>query len=182
MPGAKALLPCEIERVTQALGSSRDRCLFALGLATGFRVSELLSLTREDVWHNSAPKGSVAVRRANMKGKAASRSVPLSQGAKEAILNYFEQFDNSFDENSRLFPFTRQHAARILAHAYKAAGLGEGYSTHSMRKTFAKRVYEKLGRNLVNTQRAMGHKSVNSTVAYLAVDQEAIDRAITDDA
>jgi hypothetical protein len=36
-----------------------------------------------------------------------------------------------------------------------------------MRKTFAHGVYERLGHDLVKTQRALGHRNVNSTVSYL---------------
>jgi hypothetical protein len=42
-----------------------------------------------------------------------------------------------------------------------------------MRKTFAHGVYKALGRDLVNTQRALGHKNVNSTVSYLGFETDA---------
>ncbi len=47
-----------------------------------------------------------------------------------------------------------------------------------MRKTFARRVHEKLGKDLVKTQKAMGHRSINSTVSYLSFNEEEIDDAI----
>ena len=37
-----------------------------------------------------------------------------------------------------------------------------------MRKTFADRVYRASGRDLVRTQRALGHVNINSTVQYLS--------------
>jgi integrase len=50
--------------------------------------------------------------------------------------------------------------------------------THGMRKTFANRVYRQLHHDLVKTQRAMGHKNINSTVAYLSFVEDEIDAAI----
>ena len=47
-----------------------------------------------------------------------------------------------------------------------------------MRKHFANKVYEKLGHDLVRTQRALGHKNINSTVSYLSYREEEIDAAI----
>jgi hypothetical protein len=45
-----------------------------------------------------------------------------------------------------------------------------------MRKTFANRVYHQLNHDLVKTQRAMGHKNINSTVAYLSFAEDEIDQ------
>lgn len=47
-----------------------------------------------------------------------------------------------------------------------------------MRKTFANRVYENLGHDLVKTQRALGHKNINSPVSYLSFRDEEIEDAI----
>jgi site-specific recombinase XerD len=62
---------------------------------------------------------------------------------------------------------------RVMAHlalkaAFAAAGLMGPLSTHAMRKTFANRVYERLGRDLPKTEQALGHVNINSTVAYLS--------------
>jgi integrase len=50
--------------------------------------------------------------------------------------------------------------------------------THSMRKTFASKVYEQLNGRLERVQKALGHKNINSTVAYLSFREEDIDAAI----
>jgi integrase len=47
-----------------------------------------------------------------------------------------------------------------------------------VRKTFGETVYEKSGRDLLKTQRAMGHKSPASTLAYLHIDERDIDALI----
>jgi hypothetical protein len=47
-----------------------------------------------------------------------------------------------------------------------------------MRKTFGQTVYEKSARDLLKTQRAMGHKRPTSTVTYLHIDERDIDALI----
>lgn len=53
MKGCRALTADEVVRVSQAFHGTyaeRDRALFILGIKTGFRISELLSLGVGDVW------------------------------------------------------------------------------------------------------------------------------------
>jgi integrase len=69
-------------------------------------------------------------------------------------------------------------AWRILEEAYTTNGLTGTLGTHSMRKSFANRVYQKLNHDLVKTQRALGHRNINSTVSYLRFAEEDIDQAI----
>jgi integrase len=53
MAGCRALTDREVELVSKSFGGRyalRDRALFLLGVHTGFRISELLSLRVRDVW------------------------------------------------------------------------------------------------------------------------------------
>ena len=47
--------------------------------------------------------------------------------------------------------------------------------THSMRKTLARRVYEGSGKDLMKTQKALGHSRITSTVSYLSFDEKDLD-------
>jgi integrase len=69
-------------------------------------------------------------------------------------------------------------AWRILYEAVTTNELTGKLGTHAMRKTFANRVYRQLNHDLVKTQRAMGLKNINSTVAYLSFVEDEIDQAI----
>ena len=73
---------------------------------------------------------------------------------------------------------SREHAYRILQEAYNSNRLRGKLGTHSMRKTFANRVYDALGHDLVKLQRAMGHKHLNNTAAYISFREEEIEAAI----
>jgi integrase len=74
------------------------------------------------------------------------------------------------DCNKRIFCCSRLVAG--------VANESRGDWPHAMRKTFANRVYHQLNHDLVKTQRAMGHKNINSTVAYLSFVEAEIDAAI----
>jgi excisionase family DNA binding protein len=67
---------------------------------------------------------------------------------------------------------------RILKGIVEANELTGKIATHSMRKTFADRVYEKLGRDIFRTQKALGHRNINSTVQYLSFKEADIDAAV----
>jgi integrase len=61
MNGCRPLTDAEVELVRKTFAgryAARDRCLFILGIETGFRISELLSVRLGDVWrHGSALHG-----------------------------------------------------------------------------------------------------------------------------
>ena len=191
MKGARPLTDLEVKAVLKALVGPRDRALFVLGIRSGFRISELLSLTLRDV----APLGpvlvAVAVKRRNMKGKEAGRTVPLHQEARRHLRTWIGRLRGLGHTAPETFVFRSRkggnraidaiQAWRRLTAAYRTAGLAGRLGSHAMRKTFANRVYERLHHDLVKTQQAMGHKDVNSTVAYLSFKQEDIDAAILGD-
>lgn len=187
MKGCRPLTSDEVNSVLEALdGTSlppRNRALFLLGLRSGFRISELLSLRVRDVFQNGHFVDRVTVTRSFMKGKKEGRTVILHPEAKSALEACIDVgrdpdrfvFQSRQGENRAL---NRRTAWTLLKKAYAKCGLTGKLGTHSMRKTFAKRVHDKVGRDLIKTQKALGHKSVNSTVSYLSFDETEIDDAI----
>jgi len=191
MKGCRPLSNEEVEIVAQSFGSrfaQRDKALFILGVKSGFRISELLSLRLGDVMKKGKMVERVTVQRRHMKKKVEGRTVVLHEQAKKAVQEWVQELQNAgcADENSPLFPsrqggrkaMSRVRAHQILTEAFETNELSGKVSTHSMRKTFANKVYNALGGDLVKTQRALGHKNVNSTVSYLSFKEEEIDEAI----
>lgn len=184
MKGCRALKEVEIRVVLDAFKCPRDRALFILGLRTGFRISELLSIRVSDVWQLGQVTESVYVARKHMKKQVEGRSVPLHPDARAAIAALIQAED--LKPHHWLFrsrkganrPIGRVHAWAVFKRAFSSAGVTGKTGTHTARKTFAARVYERLGRDLVKTQHALGHKSISSTVSYLAVDSGEIASAI----
>ena len=62
----------------------------------------------------------------------------------------------------------RQTAHDILKTAFVSAGLNGKLATHSLRKSFAQRVYEQSN-DIYLVQELLGHKSVSTTQRYLGV-------------
>ena len=62
----------------------------------------------------------------------------------------------------------RQTAHEVLKQAFTAAGLNGKLATHSLRKSFAQRVYEQSG-DIYLVPELLGHRSVSTTQKYLGV-------------
>ncbi len=166
---------------------ARNRCMVILGYTTGFRISELLSLSMRDVAHGRSLSPSIKVPRRAMKGKRVSRSVPLAPLARRPLLDLLDTMDAAdllipqmplFASRKSLRPITRQQAARILSAAFEAAdiwGPRGSLGTHSMRKTFAALMHAQLG-DVFKLQAVLGHASPASTAAYVSfLDSEQLD-------
>jgi site-specific recombinase XerD len=190
MKGARPLSEDEVAVVAQSFGgryAARDRALFLLGVKSGFRISELLSLAVGDVHQHGRIVDRVTVARAHMKQKLEGRTVVLHPKAKAALAAWvleLRQHGEVTDETP-LFRSRKGNRAmstvqawRILQEAYATNGLTGQLGTHAMRKTFANRVYAKLNHDLLRTQWALGHKNINSTVSYLSFCEAEIDAAI----
>lgn len=167
----------------------RDRLLLALGVSTGFRVSELLSLSIRDVWRNGHPVSKCRVARRSMKGKRQGRAVALAPFVHPFLTSWLGQLslEGKLETDGPLFlsrkgptrAISRVQAYRVLSAAFIRAGLDLGCNgTHTMRKTFAAKVYEGVDRNIFMLQKALGHASPASTVAYLSFDEEELDQAV----
>jgi integrase len=190
MKGSRPLEEQEVQDVASSFAGRfalRDRALFLLGVKSGFRISELLSLRIGDVVKNGRLVERVTVNRRHMKRKIEGRTVILNAEARDALALWIAELqEEGASRETPVFrsrkgsdqPINRKHAWRILTEAYAVNELAGTLGTHSMRKTFANRVHVLLGRDLVKTQRALGHKNINSTVSYLSFLEEEIDAAI----
>lgn len=182
MAGCRPLTQDEIEQVAAKL-KPRDRVLFLLGVNTGFRISELLSLRVKDLVKNGVVKNNVTISLKKLKGKSITRTVPINDQMQEILAQWLES--SLFSPESYVFPsrkgngaITRIQAHRVLVDAFDACSLEGKTATHSMRKTFAKKVHEALGNDVTKTMKALGHEWVTSTQKYLDWDREEIDDGI----
>jgi integrase len=175
MIGSRPLSDQEVVAVLGSLKNARNRCLFLIGIKCGYRISEILSLTVENCTQHGKIKESITVTRANMKGKIRSRTVILHEDVKKALVEMGVLNMNATD---RLFPIGRTQAFRIFKSVFNKEKLVGKVTTHSARKTFAKKIYHALKKDLIGTQKALGHASMNSTVSYLSFEQSEIDNAI----
>jgi integrase len=189
--GCRPLSDDEIPRVLAAIGgtyAARDRLLVELGCRTGFRVSELLALAVGDVYDGHTLRDDVTVARQHMKGQHESRTVPLNPRLAPALGAWLAELERhgGYTAQTPLFrsakggAIHRQHAWTVLRRGYVKAGLRGKLATHTLRKTFAKRLYEATGRDLVHTKHALGHRSLSSTEHYVSFPEEALSDLIRD--
>lgn len=153
----------------------RDRCMLVLGVRTGFRIMELLSLNVEDVVGDY-----VCLKKRNTKGKIEGRISPITEESKVAIRDYVGgRVAGPLFLGRGGKRLGRISAWESLCKLHSRASIrDERLGTHSMRKTFAKNMYEALSRDILKLQTAMGHKSIDSTSKYIEVNTEEIWNAI----
>jgi integrase len=190
MAGARALTPEEVELIFQKLGHKRQRygrrnqLLFLFGIKTGFRVSEILSVKVSDVIQFGKVVDKVTVTKDRMKGRRFSRTVVLHPDLKPLIRAWVKEANLELhhflfcSQKKGGFPLRRETVHDIFMEAYSCLQLTGQIGCHATRKTFATRVYENTGHDILKTQKALGHRFVSTTLAYLEVDQEAVDEAI----
>lgn len=74
----------------------------------------------------------------------------------------------------------RSNAGKLLRKVFAKAGVADDgrLGTHSLRKSFASRVYDLSGHDMLLTRDALGHSSVSVTERYLEVDRDRLDAII----
>lgn len=193
MKGCRPLKDAEVALIARTFGGRyalRDKALFIVGVKTGFRVSELLSLRVRDVMQGAAVVERVTVRKAHMKKKTSERTMPLHQDARAALAEWLNvmQAEGWLSPESFVFrsrkggnrAISRVQAWSLLHEAADSNELlGRGrIGTHSMRKTFANKVYDFLGHDIYRLKHAMGHRDIKATEAYLSFRESDIDAAV----
>jgi integrase len=180
--------------------ADRDRILFLIGCNTGFRVSELCSMTIGDaVDEFGNVMDDLRVSASRMKGRARSRTVPLNSTAKKLLIYWREQLEKEgfFHRDNPLFPGVKGKPVgrcavwRAITRAKRKAMIPGRIATHSMRKTFASNTYSQLlamvaaGEPVDALREAadiLGHVDPKATLHYLPSGDMSRRRAIIEKA
>jgi integrase len=187
MAGCRPLNNEEIEKIKPLL-NQRDRTLFILGIKTGYRISELLSLKIKDVLKHGEIVDTLRIERNFVKGKEKAQEIPLHNDAKAEIKALLDTLTLPFNLDEYLFKskkgenkaISRVQAHCILKDAINTLCIQGKVSWHSTKKTFAHRFYEKSGYDLRKTQIALRHKYIDTTIKYIEPDKKEVDDYILD--
>lgn len=144
MRGSRPLSRIQVKAILKATDSIREKALLTLGFATGYRISELLSLTVADIYTNGVIHSHVTVKASNTKTKQ-GRTVLLNSDAKKALATLVTWLKaKGLDDTAPLFvsrkhtngfaAITRQQAGRLLKDLFALVGEFGNVSTHTMRK------------------------------------------------
>jgi integrase/recombinase XerD len=172
---AKVLTQQEIQLIfSHGLHNKRDRTLFGVCLFSAARIREACTLLTEDIY---TPKGQVRprliIRKANTKGKLATRSLPVIEDLRQILSSYHPHAGGVY-----LFPgrsdghISEDSAARILRIACKEVGI-IGVSTHSFRRTALTQM-SNAGIPLRVIQELSGHRDLEQLQKYLEVSDEQV--------
>lgn len=173
-----------IEKMKKILlkDGTRDYTLFTVGINSGLRISDLLSLKLSDV---TDAKGKLKDRISITEKKTGkTKDFPISKTAADALKAHLSGMHSLDDRDAFLFPsrqgnasISRVQAWRILNQAAQAAGFNteaESIGTHTMRKTFGYWAY-KMGMDLSVIQKLLNHSSPAVTLAYIGITREDLD-------
>jgi integrase len=162
--------------------SVRNRVIVLLSVKAGLRAGEIANLTWPMVLD---PSGEIATYIELHDGAAKNRSgrrVPLHNDLREALARWREVSDGTrhIVYSERGGGLTPSSIANWFTTAYRAIGLA-GCSSHSGRRTFitrAARLVHKAGGSLRDVQLLAGHRSIQTTQAYIDGDTDAQRRLV----
>ncbi len=180
----KILSPQEIESLlnepTQLSNpkSLRDKAFLELLYASGMRVSELVSLSVQDV--DLEHDAIYCASKSNQ-----NRKLPLSDRVKHALILYLEKGrpvltrnneENALFLNHRGRRLTRQGLWLIIKNHVKAVGLETDVTPHTLRHSFATHMLRE-GTDLQTIQKWLGHANISTTQIYTQMNQAEEDKA-----
>lgn len=150
-----------------AQNGTRDVLLFSMGINTGLRISDLLSLKVGDV----RGKGEYVLKEKKTKK---NKRILL-----HAVRKDIEDYTMLKSDDEYLFasrkgegPISRVQAYRILNNAARDVGLEE-IGTHTLRKTFGYHFY-RANQNVAMLQQLFNHSSPSITLRYIGITQDEI--------
>lgn len=145
----------------------RDKAMLELMYATGIRVSELVSLTIDDI---NVQAGYI---RCSERGR--ERIIPIGSVARISLRQYLKQARPAMisdDSSAILFPnysgqpMSRQGFWKILKQYAAKAGIESDITPHTLRHSFAAHLLEN-GADLRSVQEMLGHSDISTTQIYL---------------
>jgi len=173
----------------------RDWALVTAQWFTGFRISEVLSLIVGSVWRSDQLVTKIGITPRHLKGHyGRTRWVPVLPELSRALHSHLAHLRRRYVLTSDLPLFlsrknnpdgtaraiSREAARQVIRGAFLKAGIEDDgrLGTHSLRKTFARSVYQNSGHDLMVLKSALGHSDVAVTQKYLEVDEDLVAAAI----
>ena len=155
----------------------RDYIILELALGTGLRVSEIANLKVDDL---NLKKGQNSLIVRHGKGDKL-RSVKFSSRLKDILedwLDYRDKDSPYLFYSERQEKMTTSAIQRVFKKYAKKAGLKETFSIHSLRHTYATRLYRSSDYNLRMVQKQLGHSSPSISAVYADVIDEDLEEAV----
>ena len=152
--------------------SSRNKALLVLIYASGLRISEALSITKQHLMEDH-------IKIVGKGGK--QRLIPWIPLSKRYINQYLTEIPFVIDVDDPIFLGKRGKTlnatsfAKTLIHLRKVFGLPQYLTAHAFRHSFATHLLEN-GADLRSIQDLLGHKSLSTTQRYTKVNAQFLQR------
>ena len=175
-PPPRSMTEAQVAALETALAAAqtpaekRDRVLFALLIDVGVRLGSAIGLDVSDLDLESG--------QATVKAKGGRTDEVYLPTAVQALLAEYVAGRSGpvfiTATGGRIGP---RHAQRRFALWVRRAGIKGRFSPHSLRHSFALRLYRQTG-DLLVVKEALGHRSASSTLVYARADAERVRRAV----
>jgi len=145
----------------------RDKTLILIGFSGGFRRSELVAITRDDIeFVKEGVKIFVKKSKSDQSGEGMIKAIPSFKYIEYCPVDNLKKWMNE-NKNNLVFPISDKNVALIIKKHALSAGLDEKkYSGHSLRSGFATTTAE-YGASERNIMAMTGHKSVDMVRRYI---------------
>ena len=167
----------DVEAIEKYLAqhSKRNQLIWAFGINTGLRVSDILGLNIEDVENKSY----IEIKE---KKTGKYKRFPLNKKLKDLIKEYLVEREELYAlTNERPLFVGKKHCRldrsqvyRFLNETCEELGISVNVGTHTMRKTFGYFFYKKFN-DVALLQKILNHSSPAITLRYIGIAQEEID-------
>ena len=156
----------------------RDKCIIALFLNTGIRLSELCNINIEDIKEDSI----------TITGKGNKQRIIYLNDICLKYINLYLKYRNKKYKNieintnalflsERKLRISKRAIQHLVVNAIKNAKLSDKYTVHKLRHTAATMLY-RAGVDIRTLQELLGHTSIATTQLYTHIDNNDIKKAV----
>ena len=159
--------------------TGRNALLFRLGINSALRVSDLLELRYNDIFHDDY-RFKEYIRTRESKTNKWKQFKP-SEKVRAMLKSYAKKHKLQKDDylffsfrSGKSVSIDRTNTWRILASDAKIVGI-QNFGTHSLRKTFGYHYYKNT-KDIATLMKVFNHGSQNITLRYIGIEQEDLDK------
>lgn len=152
----------------------RDYVMYWFAIYTGLRIQDILTLRVRDITDNEGKL------KAYIKKTDSKITIEINKNLMKILNTYikdkapYEYLIKSREGANK--PLTRQRAYDIISEAGKAFNIR--LSPHSLRKTFARKLYEMSGQDITIPMQALRHTTPEQTRRYIGVTEAVVNSYI----
>jgi integrase len=166
----------DVRAIKKMIASSpRDSAIFAVGINTNLRASDIVNMTIGQV-RGVKPGNEIEIIE---KKTGKKRRVTFNEDAATAIQRLLVDLGDRHENSDKLFqgqrgPLTVKTITRLVKRWCVDINLKGNYGSHTMRKTFGVHQRQRCGTSIPELMVMFNHSSQRQTLDYLCIQPEEI--------